>query len=230
LQLTPPFKGNRFNILFESSAAVFFLHDKNLHDKIKLFLEDNQSNNLLKSVLYDLNVVEYLAGVKAFGLISRFVTGPLWSLLEDRSVHVFDMNEHYVEFIIFLYEAVDNDDAFMKGETELFNAVHNESLIQEWEHDDHEAVYLNIMLPAMAECAKKMYADHLPGGKWDEVTPDTILKEASTQKHNTFAKSVFGYLDNLLRKKSNISVLASEAYIMFTANKTEQWIESKTEE
>ncbi|XP_060592795.1 uncharacterized protein LOC132747429 [Ruditapes philippinarum] len=228
LPLTP-FKGNRFNILFESSAAVFFLHDK-----IKLFLEDNQSNNLLKSVLYDLNVVEYLAGVKAFGLISRFVTGPLWSLLEDRSVHVFDMNEHYVEFVIFLYEAVDNVDAFMKGETELFNAVHKdaiyESLIQEWEHDDHVAVYLNIMLPAMAECAKKMYADHLPGGKWDEVTPDMRLKAASTQKHNKFAESVFGYLDNLLRKKPNISVLASEAYIMFTANKTEQWIESKTEE
>ena len=57
-----------------------------------------------------------LAGVQALGLIRRFVTGPLSSLLEDKTVHVFDMNEHYVEFVIFLYEAVNDIDAFMKSE------------------------------------------------------------------------------------------------------------------
>lgn len=57
LPLTP-FKGNRFNILFESSAADFFLHGH-----AKQFLEDNQSNNFLKAVLHDLNITEYLAGV-----------------------------------------------------------------------------------------------------------------------------------------------------------------------
>jgi hypothetical protein len=73
----------------------------------------------------------------------------------------------------------------------------------------------------LVECAKKMYANHLPGGKWDDVTPDMRRKASSVQKHNKFSESVFGYLDNLLRKKPNISVLASESYIMFTANKTD---------
>lgn len=73
--------------MFESSEAVYFLKDQ-----IKSFLEANQHNPLLKAVLFDINVPEYIAGVKELGLISRFVTGPFWSLLEDRSVHVFDMN------------------------------------------------------------------------------------------------------------------------------------------
>ena len=54
-----PFKGNRFNILFKSSAAVFFLQDQ-----MKSYLEGNQQNSLLKAVLFDLNVIEYIAGVK----------------------------------------------------------------------------------------------------------------------------------------------------------------------
>jgi len=75
-----------------------------------------------------------------------------------------------------------------------------------------------------------MYADHLPGGKWYADTTDMRMKAMSVQKHNKFSESVFGYLDNLLRKNPNISILTSEAYIVFTANKTEDWIESKSDE
>jgi len=59
LSTKTPFKGNIFNILFESSAAVFFLQDQ-----MKSFLEGSQQNSLLKAVLFDLNVIEYIAGVK----------------------------------------------------------------------------------------------------------------------------------------------------------------------
>jgi hypothetical protein len=55
-------------------------------------------------------------------------------------------------------------------------------------------------------------------------------KSRGTSKHNKFAESVFGYLDQLMRKNQNLSVLSSEAYIMFTANKTKQWLETKSEE
>lgn len=45
-----PFHGNRFNILFENAVSLFFLHDL-IHD----FLQNHQTNGLLKSVLHDLN-------------------------------------------------------------------------------------------------------------------------------------------------------------------------------
>jgi hypothetical protein len=54
-------------------------------------------------------------------------------------------------------------------------------------------------------------------------------KASGTQKHNKFAESAFGYLDQLLRKKPNVTVLAPEAYLMFSANRTHTWLNEKDE-
>ena len=77
------------------------------------FLEGNSSNNLLKSVLHDIKVPDFVAGVKALGLVSRLVTGPLWCLLEDKTVHVLDMNENYLRLVNFLADASANLPEFM---------------------------------------------------------------------------------------------------------------------
>ena len=63
------FRGNRFIILFENGASVFFLSGK-----MTDFLTGVQSNSLLKSGLHDLKVQQFLAGTKALGLISRSST------------------------------------------------------------------------------------------------------------------------------------------------------------
>ena len=102
-----------------------------------------------------------------------------------------------------------------------------EALISDWEHDDKVAVYLAIILPAIGEVSRKLFKDHLPGGRWENSTEEMRRRSTGTPKHNKFSESVFGFLDQLLRKKPNISVLSSEAYIIFTANKTQQWLESK---
>ena len=221
------FHGNRFNILFESSATLFFL--KTI---VTEFLQCNQSNNLLKAVSCDIKVKEYLAGCKALGLVSRLITGPLWCLLENKTIHIMEMNLHYLELTTFLTDA--NIQKVMDGSLEIFSdaTVVNkdpifESLIQPWEHDYLVEVLLGVILPALGELCKRLFSDHLPGGKWANVTEELRRKSASTQKHNKFAESVFGFVDNLLRHKPNISALASEAYIMYSANKTAQWLESK---
>jgi hypothetical protein len=45
-------------------------------------------HRLLQSILHDLKIQEYLAGVKALGLISKLLTCPLWHLLEDKFVNI----------------------------------------------------------------------------------------------------------------------------------------------
>ena len=57
-----PYRGNRFNILFENAGNVFFL-SPHMSD----FLQGYQNNMLLTAVFKDLNVPEYLAGCKALG-------------------------------------------------------------------------------------------------------------------------------------------------------------------
>ncbi|XP_053405011.1 uncharacterized protein LOC128558821 [Mercenaria mercenaria] len=181
------FHGNRFNVLFESAASLFFL--KNTATD---YLKGNLSNNLLKAVYHDINVPEYMAGCKALGLISRLVTGPLWCLLEDRSIHVLDMNKHYLELCTCLSDA--NIEHFMNGSLNIFGDVTMVkrdsilvSLIEPWEHDPLVEVHLQIILPALADLCKKLFSDHLPGGKWQNVTEQTRVKSTSTQKHNKFS-------------------------------------------
>ncbi|WAR12743.1 SPIN3-like protein [Mya arenaria] len=225
------FHGNRFNILFESATGVFFMKDK-----IQEFLNGNQTNKLLKAVLHDIKVPWYLSEVKALGLISKLITVPLWCLLEDKTVHILDMNKHYLELVNFFDEALNDIPSFMKGtilpfgeKTVVKQDPLMESLLADWEYDDKVAVCLNVMLSALSQLSKRIFADHLPGGCWENVTDEMRQRTSGAAKHNKFAESIFGYLDTLLRMKPNVSALASEAFVMFSANKTKQWLERKTD-
>ena len=86
-----PYRGNRFNILFENAGYVFFLSPH-----MKDFLQGYKSNMLLTAVMEDLCVPEYLAGCKALGLISRLITVPLWCQLEDSEIHIMDIGNIYL--------------------------------------------------------------------------------------------------------------------------------------
>ena len=78
-----PFKGNRFNILFYDAGVVFYLSSL-----IKKFLLDvwQTPNRLLKAVLDDIQIPEYLAGCKALGLVNKLITGPLWRVIDSMSL------------------------------------------------------------------------------------------------------------------------------------------------
>lgn len=108
------FRGNIFNILFTNAAAVYFLIPK-----IKEFLMYNDSNRLLKSVKFDMNKPEFVAGSKALGLIAFLVTTPLWCTIEDKLLHILDACPYYEEIITYLEECSNNVENFMSGNNKL---------------------------------------------------------------------------------------------------------------
>ena len=68
------FRGNCFNILFYDAGALYYISDA-----VKTFFGvvwQNQ-NQLLRPIISDIEVPEYLAGCKALGLVNKVVTGPL---------------------------------------------------------------------------------------------------------------------------------------------------------
>ena len=153
------FHGNRFNILFESAAGLYFMKDQ-----IEAFLNGNQTNKLLKAVLHDIKVPLFVAEVKALRLVSRLITGPLWCLLEDKSIHILDMNRLYLELVNFFDDALGDIESFMKGRLLQFGeatALKEDALLgalfEDWEHDDQVVVCLNIILPALSKMAKKKF-------------------------------------------------------------------------
>ena len=81
------FKGNRFNILFYDAGVLFYIVEL----VKKIFIDVWQTpNQLLRAVLSDIHIPEYVAGCKALGLVNKIITGPLCN-----DVSILDMNERY---------------------------------------------------------------------------------------------------------------------------------------
>ena len=78
------------------------------------FLESyGTENRLLKSILSDLKTIEFIAGVKALGLIYLLITCPLWTVLEDPNITITDMNDKYLQLVTFLDDSSKNVQNFM---------------------------------------------------------------------------------------------------------------------
>lgn len=74
----------------------------------------------MRAVAHDISVPEYVAGAKALGLISRHITGPLWSLLENKSIHILEMNENYLQLVNFVLDPSQSIEAVMTGDPLVF--------------------------------------------------------------------------------------------------------------
>ena len=175
---------------------------------------------------------EFVAGIKALGLISKFVTCPLWSLLENTDISIIDMNAKYLELVTFLDDASKNIPQFMRGElfpfgedTYIEKGPIFDALLEPSRFDNTVDMMLQVLLPALCKLSRRLFQDHLPGGKLQNLSDEIKHKVRAAPKTSCYAESVFGQLDHLLRSKPSTKTLAAEACIMFLNNKTLSWIE-----
>lgn len=225
------FRGNRFNSVFFEAEYVYFLSEK----MVEFLQKCPSKNKLLRAVLADLSVPSFIAGLKALALVSKLITSPLWRLLEDCQIHILEMNQHYTELYNFLVAAPDRVGDVMLGEFSPFphlvkDDCYLKALLEPTpEYDELVSSRLCIIFPALAKVISKQCQDHLPGGQHTHNdTPEARKQFDSVAKHNKFSESVFAYLDNLLRYKPHVGTLGTESYVMFTMNKTADWLASKT--
>lgn len=89
---------HRFNMIFLEGQAVYYHKEDICH-----FLEHvhGTSNDLLKAGLFDCKEDLYMAGTKSPPYISKFITSPLWRLIESPG-HILDMNENFNTLVTFL--------------------------------------------------------------------------------------------------------------------------------
>lgn len=220
------FRGARFNILFSNGASVYFLNEQML----KFLQEYGAENRLLKAVLKDLEVPEFIAGTKALGLICYLVTCPFWSIMENKAINIVDMNKYFTQLIEFCEKVNENLPEFLKGKFLAFEDSYVKddcilkSLLTPTEHDATVMTYLAIIFPALGLLCRHLFKDH---PDVDTNDPSIRNKLKCVPKTNKYSESVFGMLDFILKQKPNVSTIASEAYIMFAQNKTLQWLSSK---
>ena len=105
-----------------------------------------------------------------------------------------------------------------------------QELVNDSDVDADCEVILGSVLPALAKLTKKLFHDHLPGGRYQAAPEDVRNATTGTAKHNKFCETLFAFYDQMLRTKPHISTIAAEASLMFTFNKTQQWLDAKTQE
>ena len=225
------FKGNRFNILFYNGGITYYLHEhcKHFFDGVK------EDNKLLKAVFHDLQVPAYISGCRALGLINKFVTGPLWRLLES-GIHILDMNQHYQRMEKLFSDLSVDASPFLAGNLCFFDGINitkdkvYEELIRPSEFDESTKQCLELIFGSLSIVTKRMLNDHLEGGKYNTNNGSLRSETASVSTTNSLAERNFGMLDRLISEKANANMITYEAIIMVRTNKTSEWRDKLTPE
>ena len=95
--------------------------------------------------------------------------------------------------------------------------------------DQTTAAVLERMFTAWETLLLKAAAEHLIGGEHSIIEGAKEAETLSVPRHNKFPERVFALLDAMTRFRPVASALCNEAYIMFSLNKTREWLSSLTE-
>ena len=226
------FRGNRFNILFYDAGAVYYISDV-----VVSFFRDiwQTPNQLLRAVCSDMQVPEYLAGCRALGLINKVVTGPLWRVLESSDISILEMNGYYQTLITHIDLWSLDASELLHGEAVLYpdfppteDAIwHHLIAPASSENDATTQEIIQLIFHAFSALLTRLVSDHLPGGVYDNPSAQLEVETGSAPNTNVISERDFAKLDRLLREKPNASTLTLEAMVLFSNNKTAQWLNSK---
>lgn len=229
------FIGNRFNILFYDAAGVHYLKD-HMTEYIES-VHGHQANRLLQAVLDDLKQSVYISGCRALGLVDKAVTGPLWRKLEESNISVLDMSTYYTEMKAkFDLWSIDSH-AFAEGTAYITNdiPIHKDDV---WSAlvasnavtDTLTVEALQILFNSFSITTQRLLIDHLPGGIYSSYDNDLYEEVASVPTTNVSPERDFAMLDRLMREKPNATVIALESIILYSHNKTSNWLDQKGSE
>ncbi|XP_076117011.1 uncharacterized protein LOC143084837 [Mytilus galloprovincialis] len=234
-----PFLGNRFNVVFHNAGAIYHLRSHIIHffKNVKGEGTPGKLNQLLKAVLSCLQNDTIIVGCRALGLFNKFITSPLWKILEG-DIHILHMNQKYQHLVQFLEDIstdVEKIKLFMTGELIPFPSVDVKkddiwaSLVSN--HNDEQcAAFLIQMCSATSKALSQKVKDHLENGQHTQYSIDHSKTFNSVLPHNKLPEFIFGHLDWIIKHRPNASRLANEAHIVYNVNKTGAWLNQQTEQ
>jgi len=224
--LLVPFRGNRFNIIFYNAEIVYYLSQyiKELFNDVHI-----PQNLLQKAVFYDIQENTYLAICKALGLCSKLITAPFWRIMES-NCSLQDASTAYQKLALFLSSAKADASNFVCGTHHPFADYVKEDYILETlltQNEKLDFIVASVLQPlfsAWEAILQKAASQHLEGGEFANVEGPLEETTKSVPRHNKFPERVFALLDALTRFKPVASVLCNEAFILFSLNKTYDWL------
>jgi E1A/CREB-binding protein len=225
-----PFRGNRFNILFQNARATHG-HLKNINEFLDMHDLDD---NLLISVKADIESTIALACVRALDLIDDHdITRPLWKILDNPEISVTDMSLYYKKLHDIIGNLVQDASPIMNENIQIFYIYPPEkqlfgfSELHVINNDNEELDVLTTQaFELVLSVIKRQLMDHLGEANHSKPFNDLITCTKSVPKANQSNESIFGQLDRIKRFKPNASTAHIEGLILFVNSKTSDWLDN----
>jgi len=96
------------------------------------------------------------------------------------------------------------------------------------QYDPSCIIILQHIFTAWLKIVNVAAAEHMKGGRFEVITEELAAETSSVPSHNKFPERVFAFLDALTKFRPVVSTLCNESYIMFSLNKTGEWLDSLT--
>lgn len=224
------FVGNRANIIFEGAAALY-LHIRHVIDFLSML---QNKNNLLLAVEEDVNEKIYVAELRALGLFYIAAIKPLWSIIKNAS-NILATNAPLHQLQEKLLQWKEDASSLLTGDSPFQIDTSDEVSQKLLEQCDAESETLTIQALELISCAvllilQRQCKDQLPGGKYWNVSDEVADAFKNVPSTNLIGERDFAQLDLLIRKKPSARLTTLETIIMWTNNKTPEWLDSLTPE
>ena len=178
------FLGSRFCILGRNAVYAYVLRNV-----IRDFLKNRPGNNqLLRCVLFDVNQVGTVAQTRSLGICSKLIWIPFWKAMEDKDVDWAILNVFIKQLVDFIDANSDNPKELLEGnspfdEQYIDRDIWLERLLEADEDtDDLTATIMGVQVKAFAIFLRRKFADHLPGGKYANLTSEDCRGVPTTNK------------------------------------------------
>lgn len=169
------------------------------------------------------------------GLIDKLITTSLWRALESNEhiLNVPDICSHLLSFLEASLEDAEKMKAFIEGEYLPFpdiavkkDEVWASLLLPSQEIDS----LVEMLLQAIFGSLSLLVTRYVNDSSFPDNSSSTHQRTISVPSSNIISERDFAKLDTLIRQKPSATLLALEAHIMFTNNKTSHWLSQKSEE
>ncbi|XP_066922613.1 uncharacterized protein [Clytia hemisphaerica] len=228
------FMHHRFNIIFVLGGAAYYHKDQ-----LSEFASALDGTNFLHtSVKQDIDNQIFLASNRALGVFNKMVSGPLFRILEEEG-HIFLLNSMWKDLSDYLELCSRDASSMLEGKTffeEKYvtsNCNIYKALFRETEDpllDCLTQECLEIICCSCSIMVRSQLKDQLPGGKYFQPSEKIVKETTNCPRHNLAPERAFASLDRILSMKPNMTTLAVAGAIMYSQNKTNDWLLSKSEE
>ena len=226
----PRWVGNRFNILFDSAKCILSMTPYLLN----YFRKVSKPTNDLQSVVYQyLQCPHMQSSLLCLAAISTRITQP-WMEMINVAENILSTNAMYQNAVekMVSWKEEPREMLDVNSESAIFAEVKPEqrSFLLNRDEDELSAACptLKKMLHECITVCKRQLTDQLEGGLFWQPSDELLETASSCSATNISGERQFAKADSLLNKARNISVAKLESKLMFSANNTSDWLQSKS--